>query len=125
MIIAGVSLFIALLVRMAIVHSLERLAGLTTSVIDDRIMRDLRKPVFATVLYSGLTLAVAAAKLPVGTSVLVNLLVSLIVASWMRAALYVSNSVLHGLEKQHRFTLVEPRTVPLFDLTIKLGTILV
>ena len=125
LIIAVASFLAALLLRMAIFHSLERLAGLTTSVVDDRILNDLRKPVFATVLYSGLALAVGAAQLPIGTSMLVNLLVSIIVASWMRAALYISNSVLRALEKQHRFTLIEPRTVPLFDLTIKLGTILV
>ena len=125
LIIAGASFLAALLLRMAVFHSLERLAGLTTSVLDDRILRDLRKPVFATVLYSGLALAVGAAQLPIGTSTLVNLLVSIIVASWMRAALYISNSVLRALEKQHRFTLIEPRTVPLFDLTIKLATILI
>jgi len=125
LIIAVASFLAALLLRMAIFHSLERLAGLTTSVVDDRVLRDLRKPAFATVLYSGLALAVGAAQLPIGTSILVNLLVSIIVASWMRAAIYISNSVLRALEKQHRFTLIEPRTVPLFDLSIKLGTILV
>ncbi len=125
LIIVGASFLVALLVRMAIFHSLERLAGMTTSLVDDLILRDLRKPVFATVLYSGLILAVAAAQLPIGTSVLVNLAVSIIVASWMRAALHISNSVLRALEEQHLFTLIEPRTVPLFDLTIKLGTILI
>jgi hypothetical protein len=125
LIIVGASFLVALLVRMAIFHSLERLAGMTTSLVDDHILRDLRKPVFATVLYSGLILAVAATQLPIGTSVLVNLAVSIIVASWMRAALHISNSVLRALEKQRLFTLIEPRTVPLFDLTIKLGTVLI
>ena len=125
LIIAVVFFMLAFLVRFAIFRSLGRLAGLTESSVDDHILRDLRRPVFATILYPGLALAVGAAQLPFGSSVLVNLLVSVVVASWMRATLSVSGAMLSMLEKEDRFTLVERRTIPLFDLTIKLLTILI
>lgn len=125
LVIAAVFFFLALFLRFTVFRSLERLAGITSSAVDDDILRDLRKPVFTTVLFFGLTLAVVAAQFPVGTAVTVNLLISVIVASWMRGALKVSSSVLSVMETESRFSLIEPRTVPLFDLTIKLGTILV
>jgi len=117
--------FAALFVRFAIFRSLQRLAGFTSSILDDHVLQVLQKPVFTTVLYVGLTLATKAAKFPFGTKWLINLLVSVIVASWMRALIRISTAVLHGLESQRRFSMVEPRTVPLLDLSIKLGTILV
>ncbi|MAG30121.1 MAG: mechanosensitive ion channel protein MscS [Deltaproteobacteria bacterium] len=116
---------LALALRFAIFRSLGRLAVLTTSAVDDRVLRDLRKPIFTTILFPGLALAVAAAQLPIGSHVLVNLLFSVVVASWMRATLHVSSALLSALEKQRSFTLVETRTIPLFDLTIKLLTILI
>jgi MscS family membrane protein len=116
---------LAVVVRFAISRSLARLAGLTTSALDDRIVRDLRKPIFTTIFYPGLALAIQTASLPFGSSLLVKLSFSIVVASWMRATLKITGSLLPILEKESRFNLVEPRTVPLFDLTIKLLTILI
>jgi MscS family membrane protein len=125
LLIAAASLLLALFVRLAIFRSLRKLAAGTASGIDDDLLYALQKPAFTTVLYFGLTLAVVAAQLPSGTPILVNLLVSVIVASWMRAALRVSNSILRVMENQSKFSLIEKRTVPIFDLTAKLGTILI
>jgi len=124
-VIAFVFFLLAFFVRGAVFRSLSKLAGLTTSLADDKVLDDLRRPVFTTVLFTGFTLAVAAAQLPVGTNLIVSALLSVIVASWMRWVLAVSSYVLEALESQERFSLIEARTVPLFDLTIKLGTILI
>ena len=123
--IAAVFLLLAIILRLAVSTILGRLAGLTKSVADDRVVRDLQRPVFTTVAYLGFTLAVQSAGLPFGTQVIASLLLSVIVASWMRAALRISSSLLELLEAHPRFAIVEPRTIPLFDLTIKLLTILV
>jgi MscS family membrane protein len=124
--IVAVTFFVlAFVLRLIVFRSLDRLAGLTTSALDDRVLEDLRKPVFTTIFYPGLALAVASAELPIGSGVLINLLFSVVVASWMRATLRVSGSLLSVLEGQNRFDLVEARTIPLFDLTIKLFTILI
>lgn len=125
LIIAVVFFLLAFVVRFAIFRSLGRLAGLTTSSVDDHVLRDLRRPVFTTILFPGLAVAVGAAQLPFGSNTLVNLLVSVVVASWMRATLRVSGALLSMLEKEDRFTIVERRTIPLFDLSIKLLTILI
>jgi MscS family membrane protein len=125
LVVAGAFYLLALSVRLVVFRSLGRLADMTSSVIDDELLDHLRKPVFTTVLYFGFTLAVISAQLIVATPLIVNLLLSVIVASWMRAALRVSSSLLASLTGQGRFALVEPRTVPLIDLSIKLATILV
>ena len=121
------SLLIALLfyvlslsLRSLLVNLVGRFTGLTRSSIDDEILFDLRKPVFNTVFFFGLSLAVAVAQLPFGSDTLVNILVSVIVASWMTASLKISTLLLESLSTESRFQFIEPRTVPLFDLTSKL-----
>jgi len=115
---------LAVLIRVVVFRSLRRLAGLSASLVDDRILQDLRKPVFTTILFIGLSFATNVAMLPIGTSVIVNSLLSVIVASWMRAILRISDSLLDTLGNHEHFTLIETRTIPLFDLSTKLLTIL-
>ncbi len=123
-VIAGLFYVLAIVVRSVLFKSLHRLADLTTSLVDDHVIEHLRKPVFTTVLYFGLTLAVNAAQLPLGRQLIVQGLLSVIVASWMRASLRISTSLLDTVGHQDRFAIVEARTVPIFDLTAKLLTIL-
>lgn len=123
-VIASLFYVLAIVVRSVLFKSLHRLAGLTTSLVDDHVIEHLRKPVFTSVLYFGLTLAVNAAQLPLGRQLIVQGLLSVIVASWMRASLRISTSLLDTVGHQDRFAIVEARTVPIFDLTAKLLTIL-
>jgi MscS family membrane protein len=116
----------AYIVRFLLLNSLERLLANTHTDLDNEVIRHLRKPIFTTILYFGLALAVQAALLPVGTTFLVNLFLSVIVASWMRAWFLLSTTLLEGLARNHhRFPMVEPHTVPLLDLTVKLLVLLV
>ncbi len=125
LIVAGTFYLFALALRFTIFRSLGRLADITNSMLDDQLLQHLRKPVFTTVLYFGLTLAINAAQLPIGTQIVVNLLLSVIVVSWMRATFRISTSLLDILGHQSRFRLVEARTMPMIDLSAKLITILV
>ena len=125
LIIALASLVLALIVRFVIFRTLARLAGFTNALIDDQLINHLRRPVYTTILFFGLTLAVNTSQLPVGSLLFIDILPSVIVASWMRATLHISSSLLHTIGAQKRFTVIEARTVPLFDLTAKLLTILV
>jgi len=124
-VVAAAFFLLAVAVRSVVFRVLKRLASLTDTPADDRIAEEIRKPVFATILYPGLALAIEVAALPFGSRFLENIMLSIVVASWMRAALKLSGTVLAGLEQQNRFSLVEARTVPIFDLTTKLLTILV
>jgi MscS family membrane protein len=125
LVVALVFFVLAVVVRVVVFRSLKRLAGLSATLIDDRLLQNLGKPVFTTILFIGLTFATNTAMLPIGTSVIVNLLLSVIVASWMRAILRISDSLLDTLGNHEHFTLIEARTMPLFDLTTKLLTILI
>ena len=124
-IVASVFYAFALVVRLVIFRSLIRLSAMTSSLADDHILQHMRKPVFVTVMYFGLSLAVTTAQLPFGTQLIVKLLLSLIVVSWMLAALRISTIVLDTLGAGNKYNLIEPRTVPLIDLSVKLITILV
>ena len=97
-----------------------KLAGLTDSSLDDAIVNDLRKPIFNSIFFFGLSLAVTVAGMTSGREILINLFVSVIVVSWMNAILKISTTLLDAVSQQDQFTLVEARTVPLFDLSIKL-----
>ncbi len=125
LIVAGVFYLIALVLRFAVFRSLGRLADMTDSMVDDQLLGHLRKPVFTTVLYFGLTLAINAAQLPIGTQTVIKLLLSVIVASWMRATFRISTTLLNIVGHQSRFRLVEARTMPMIDLSAKLITILI
>lgn len=116
---------LAVILRGVIFWSLGRLASMTESLLDDDVLRYLRKPAFTSVLYFGLTLAVNAAPLPLGKQLTINILLSVIIGSWMRASILISTALLDTLEQHDRFSLVEIRTKPLFDLTAKLLTILI
>lgn len=117
-------LCLAIVVRFVVFRSLRGLTGMTESLVDDQILQNIRRPIFTTVFYLGLALATQAALLPFGTTLLVSLFFSVIVASWMRATLRMTEALLPSLENNRRFSLIEARTVPLLDLTIKLLTIL-
>ena len=124
-IVASVFYAFALIVRLVIFRSLARLSVMTSSLVDDHILQHVRKPVFVTVIYFGLSLAVTTAQLPFGTQLIVKLLLSLIVVSWMLSALRISTIALDTLGTGNKYNLIEPRTVPLIDLSVKLITIIV
>ncbi|MFK7912464.1 MAG: mechanosensitive ion channel family protein [Pseudomonadales bacterium] len=125
-IVAALFYIFALTFRGVMSSSLGRLAGRSKTDIDDRIIALLRKPIFATIFYFGLAIAIQVAQLPAGTGVMVNLALSMIVVSWIRALFPLSNVLLAALSGDNsRFDIIEPRTVPLFDLVSKLLVLLV
>ena len=120
------SFLAAWLVRFTLIRALLRISGHTDTALDDAVVDHLRAPIFTTVVFFGLALGTNTAALPFGTDLLVNIFVSVIVGSWMRASFNLSTTVLESLgENHHRFPVVEPRTVPLLNLSLKLLVILV
>ncbi|MBV1876576.1 MAG: mechanosensitive ion channel family protein [Pseudomonadales bacterium] len=125
LLVALMSLVLALLVRFVIFRFLMRLSRISSALIDDQIVDCLRSPVFITVLLFGFTLAVKTAGFTAGADVIINLLVSIIVISWIRSVLRASPMLFGALGAKRRFAVIEARTVPLFDLSAKLLAILV
>jgi len=90
------------------------------------VFEGLKKPVFNVVCLFGLTLAVRAASLPVGTDFVVKVLLSLIIAILIRALFFLSSELLGALARNHhRFTAIEERTMPLLDIIAKLLIMLI
>jgi MscS family membrane protein len=116
---------LAVILRSVLANILGRLTGLTQSSFDDLLLMELRKPIFITVLFFGLSLAVNVARLPFGSVALSNIFFSVIVVSWMSASLKISTVLLDAFSDEGRFELIESRTVPLFDLTSKLIIIMI
>ncbi len=115
----------AWLIRVVVIAGLSRLADRSQSQMDNVVLDNLKRPVFTTTFALGLILAVQIAQVPYGAGFLINVFASAIIVSWMLAALRLSTGVLDQLARSPRAALVEPRTIPLFDLVIKLGAILV
>lgn len=122
--VAMLGLLLALFVRMVLLAGLQKLASRTESALDNQIINLLRRPIFTTMFGLSLVAAVQIARLPFGASALVNLLASYIVVVWMLASLRLSTAVLDNLGRSSKATLVEKRTIPLFDLVSKLLIIL-
>lgn len=125
LVVAALFYIAAFLIRGAVVRSVGRLAASTKTDLDDAVLKALKKPIFNSVVLFGLVLATKVARLPAGTDLIVNTLLSLIIVILMRAAFAMSGALLDALGRNHhRFSLVEERTVPLFDLITKLIIIL-
>lgn len=124
LVVAAIAVLISAFARFAFFPLAARVVGRSEGIVRNVLIAQLEKPLTTTVLYFGLTLAVKAAQLPLGTDILIQALLSVIVVSWMRAALRLSSELLDQLGAQPRFAAVEERTMPLFDLSAKLLTIL-
>jgi small-conductance mechanosensitive channel len=116
---------LAFVMRDVVLRGFERLASRTSSPLDNTVIAQLRRPVFTTVLFFGLMLAINLAGLPVGTSILLSLLASVIVMSWMIAGMRLAEHVLAYFNQRRDISWIEPRTIPAIDLVAKLGLILV
>ena len=120
-----VSILLAYTMRTVVLVGLLRIASRSKNQFDDVVITHLKKPVFMTILNLGLILAVQVAQLPFGSGFFINIFASAIIVSWMLNLLRLSSGVLDRLADSPRASLVEPRTIPLFDLVFKLVVILV
>ena len=126
LVIASTFFLAAFFIRSVLLRVLEKMAEKSGSHFDDQIIQELRKPVFTTVVFFGFSMATKVAELPFGTDALVNIFVSIIIGSWMRASFALSTTILEALARNHhRFPIVENHTVPLLDLSIKLLVLLI
>lgn len=117
-VIVAVGLLLAVVARGVILQSGGRISARTRTTLDEQMFRLLASLAAVVIGYLSLVAAVQVLPLsPFATSVLNRLLISLLVLHLMRAALRGSHLLLLGVsELRHRFSIVEERTIPLFDL---------
>lgn len=116
------SLIAAKVVEIVFRRGLRRLTAKTQTDLDDAIIVLLDRPVFHTVLFGGLALALTSLEIsPSVTQVTIRLLSSLLVLIWLFAGFPLCRVVLDALaHHRERFPVVEERTMPLFDMVAKL-----
>ncbi len=112
----------AKIAQMIFTRGLSRLTEKTETEFDDQLIALLHRPVFQTVFLGALALATRSLGLPPAfTAAVVKILMTIIVFTWLFAGFPVSRLVLEALgHVKDRFAVVEERTIPLFDITMKL-----
>jgi small-conductance mechanosensitive channel len=121
-VIIGVGFLLARVVTFLFKRTTSQLTSRTKTEIDDQIINQLGRPVFATVFYASLMLATLSLELAPGwTKAIIRIVASLGILVWTTAAFPIANLVLKTLAHlRDRYELIQDRTVPLFDILSKL-----
>lgn len=117
-----IALLAAKVVDLVVSRLVARWAKKSRTDVDDRLVQNLHKPLFLSVLLFGLALALNQLPLQEGVIVfLTRCLKALILLAWAGFA-FKSTSILLDLlsAMEQRFAAVEPRTVPLFNNVTKI-----
>lgn len=113
---------VAKLAEWILLAIVPRLTARTKTDVDDQLLSLVRKPIFFSVFFFGLSLAIAVLALPARFEDLtVNILGTLVILSWLGAGFPGFRIVLDALGRhKDKFPLIEERTIPLFDIFSKL-----
>lgn len=100
---------------------LGQITSRTSSTMDDQLLKLLKRPVFLTVFFSGLSIATLTLGLPEAFETnLLRLLRSILILVWAGAAFPAAHILLVNLSHDDsRFKVIEGRTLPLFDISTK------
>jgi len=105
-----------------VARMLMLLAGKTETDVDDKIIEVLHKPIFWSVFMGGAAWAIFELKLTRPVPYIVNGLIKTVaVFIWISAFSKIGTIFLEWLaEKQDEYRVVQPRTLPLFDIAVKM-----
>ena len=104
------------------VKSLSQITKRTKSDVDDLLIATLRKPFFLTIFFFFLGIAVKTVGLSENVeSTVIRVLASILALTWMMRGFKVLKLFLDTLSRNdHRFEIIQPKTIPLFDLIGKI-----
>jgi small-conductance mechanosensitive channel len=110
------------LLKLGISHSLSKLTSKTSSEADDHLVDYLTGPLVMTCVTLAMMMVVSVYQLPQAfQDATLSLLATILLIAWVRAGLRTARTLLELLaENHHRFEIVQERTIPLFDMTIKM-----
>jgi len=119
------AIVLAILVRLFFTRVIRIFTRGTETDIDDRIAQALRKPAISTVILVGLMLAFLEFQAPTQVNyVVLGFLKTVIGLLWSVALMQVGRAFLEILsEHVDRLKWIEPRTLPLFDMVLKVVVI--
>lgn len=115
------SVVIAYLLELLIRRTLVVLARRTVTELDDHVVEALRRPIFLSVIFLGLGLGTHLFGLPEAAHfVAVGFLKTFAIVVWTLALLRIGSLVVHTVGNHPRAaSLLQPRTIPVFDMLIK------
>ncbi len=122
---AGIIALLAYIFGKVVVGIISRVLGQITSRtrsgFDDQLLELLKRPVFLTVFFFGLSLATLTLGLPDSFEQnVLRLLRSILILVWAAAAFPFMHMLLTNLSHdESRYKVIEGRTLPLFDITSK------
>jgi len=121
----SLALFAYVLARVVVdgvLRMLGRLAEKTNTDFDNKLIEHLRRPIFLTIFFTGLSLATKAMDFPVQVeNATIRILYTVLVLVWTAAGFPIIHLVLDALGHDgSRFKLIEERTIPLFDNTSRI-----
>jgi len=121
LILVAAAWLIGKLLKAVITRTIMRLVAKTSSDADDRLVEYLTKPLVLTVIVIALLMSVSLYHLPPGLrNATIAILGTIVLFSWLRASLRAARVLLQLLaSNSHRFELIQDRTIPIFDMTIK------
>ncbi len=100
------------------------LTGRTKTDVDDQIVEALRRPIFLSVLLIGAAVASMQVQMPRQARFAVyGVLETLAVGTFALAALRIGTAVLTAISRRGKKSVIQPRTVPVFDMLIKMSVI--
>lgn len=120
--ILGYSVVVAALFQLVMSRFVLVLTGRTKTEVDDRIVRAIRWPLFASVLLVGIGLSLRElVEAPDARHVFRSILWTIAIFLWMRALMRVSDALLDMLARRvDDFQWIEPRSLPLYEIAAKL-----
>lgn len=110
------------LLRLVIYHSVMKVAARTTTKADDLLVEYMTRPLVLTTVTLALMMVVSVYRLPQGLhDAILSVLASVLLISWLRAGFRTARILLELIaSNHHRFEIVQERTIPVFDMTIKM-----
>ncbi len=102
-------------------YSFSHITRRTKNNLDDQMIEAIQRPLFLTVFFFFLGVAVKTLNMAAGTeAMLLRFLASVVVLSWMMRGFKVLHLLLESLSLiKNRFQLIQPKTRPLFELVGK------
>jgi small-conductance mechanosensitive channel len=118
----GFSYALGKVLKMVITRSLTEVTSRTSSDADDKLVVHLTRPLVLTTVTLAMMLAVGAYNLPPGLrKATLSVLATILLFSWLKAGLRTARIVLELIaSNRHRIEIVQERTIPLFDMSIKM-----
>jgi len=119
------SVVVGFLFDKLVARLLLMLAGKTETDLDDKIVAVLHKPIFWSVFLGGAAWAVFVLNLPTPTPYIVNGIIKTVaVFIWISALSKIGSIFLAWIsDRQADIKVVQPRTMPLFDIAVKVVVI--